>query len=113
MNKRIVFRNMDKSDAIERYANERLEKIVDFLATEPTPISIDLVLEPSAAREHHRVELRVKTPRYDLIADREHQGDDFYKTLDHVIDVMFRNLIEAKRKALDERDHGTGSVKKF
>ena len=30
MNKRIVFRNMEHSDVMEEYANEQLEKIVDF-----------------------------------------------------------------------------------
>lgn len=103
MHKRITFRNMDHAAAIENYANEHLGKIEKFLEGEPSPISIDLVMEPSKTREHNRVELRVKTPHYDLIA--HHEGPQFYKQLDHVIDVMLQQLLQAKRKRIDERDH--------
>ncbi|QQR62651.1 hypothetical protein IPH67_04520 [bacterium] len=51
MNKRIVFRHMDHSPAIEELANKHLQKIEHFLENEPTPIYIDLVMEPSKTRE--------------------------------------------------------------
>lgn len=102
MNKRITFRNMDHAASIENYANEHLAKIEKFLEHEPTPIAIDLVMEPSKTREHNRVELRVKSPHYDVIA--HHEGPQFYKVLDHVIDVMMQLLLEAKRKRIDTRD---------
>ena len=105
MSKRITFRNMDHTAAIENYANEHLSKIEKFLVNEPTPVSIDLVLEPSKTREHNRVELHVKTPHYDLIS--HHEGPQFYKVLDHVIDVMLQQLLEAKRKRIDNRDQRT------
>ena len=103
MNKRITFRNMEHALSIENYANEHLAKIEKFLANETTPVSIDLVLEPSKTREHNRVELRIKSPHYDLIAHRE--GAHFYKVLDHVIDIMMQLLLEAKRERVDDRDH--------
>ena len=103
MNKRITFRNMEHTAAIENYANEHLGKIEKFLEHEPTPVSIDLVMEPSKTREHNRVELLIKSPHYDLMA--QHEGPQFYKVLDHVIDVMMQELLRAKRKRIDERDH--------
>lgn len=103
MNKRITFRNMEHAAAIENYANEHLQKIEKFLEHEPTPVSIDLVMEPSKTREHNRVELRIKTPHYDLIA--HHEGPHFYKVLDHVIDVMTEELHNAKRKRVDSIHH--------
>lgn len=96
MPKRIVFRNMDHSDAIEQYANEQLERIEHFLEGENSPIYIDLTLEPSKVHNHHRVELRVKTPNYDRIT--EFEGNHFYKILDHVTDVMYKELHEDKKK---------------
>ena len=102
MNKRITFRNMEHAAAIENYANEHLKKIEKFLEHEPTPIAIDLLMEPSKTREHNRVELRVKTPHYDLIS--HHEGPQFYKVLDHVIDVMMQELLNAKRKRIHDRD---------
>jgi len=98
MNKRIVFRNMEKSDFMENYANEQLAKVEEFLSNERTPIFIDLTFEPSKTREHHRIELRVKTPHYEKISDYEHNGTNFYEALDRVIDVMYYELHEEKRK---------------
>lgn len=105
MNKRITFRNMEHAESIENYANEHLKKIEKFLENEPTPVSIDLVMEPSKTREHNRVELLVKSPHYDLMA--HHEGPQFYKVLDHVIDVMLQLLREAKRERIDDRDQRT------
>lgn len=102
MNKRITFRNMDHAESIENYANEHLVKIEKFLENEPLPITIDLLMEPSKTREHNRVELRVKTPHYDLIS--HHEGPQFYKVLDHVLDVMLESLRQAKLKRLDGRN---------
>ncbi len=101
MHKRITFRNMDHVPSIENYANNRLHKVEHFLEREPTPVYIDLVLEPSKVHEHHRVELRVKSPRYELVSNYE--GPEFYKVLDHVVDTMMTELTEEKRKVVDER----------
>lgn len=103
MHKRITFRHMDKSEAMEQHALEQLTKVEHFLEHEQRPIYIDLVFEPSKTREHHRIELRVKSPHYDLISHYEHNGVDFYEALDHVIDVMYRELHEHKRKLEDEK----------
>lgn len=104
MNKRITFKGMAHSEPMEQYANQQLAKIVDFLEKEQrTPIMIDLMLEPSKVNEHHKITLLVKTPVYDLVSEYEHQGTDFYDVLDRVIDTMYRNLHEAKRKIVDDR----------
>lgn len=100
-----MFKNMDKSDSIEQYANQQLEKIVEFLSHEKTPVYIDLVMEDSKTREHPRVELLVKSPNYDLVTHCEHEGVKFYDALDRVIDTMYRELHEHKRKLVDERKH--------
>jgi len=102
MKKRIVFRNMDHSDVMESYAREQLEKIVNFLENDRGPVNIDLYLEPSRVHEHHRVELHVKSPDYNLNSSYEHEGMSFYDTLDRVIDVMYRELHETKRKNHDK-----------
>ena len=103
MHKRITFRNMDKSDVMEEYANKQLQKIETLLESERTPIYIDLIFEPSKVREHHRVELRVKSPNYDRISNYEHQGTAFYDVVDRVIDVMYRELQEDNKKLVDDR----------
>lgn len=103
MIKRITFRHMDHSDAMEQHANEQLAKVEHFLANEPTPINIDLIFEPSKIRQHHRVELIIKTPHYDIFVHHEKEGDDFYQAIDTVIDTMYRKLHEEKSKRIDDR----------
>lgn len=103
MHKRITFRHMDKSEGMEQHANEQLAKIEHFLENEQRPIYIDLTFEPSKVHEHHRIELRIKSPHYDLVSRYEHEGVDFYDVLDRVIDVMYQQLHEHKRKLDDEK----------
>ncbi|HSC25370.1 MAG TPA: HPF/RaiA family ribosome-associated protein [Candidatus Babeliales bacterium] len=102
MNTRIVFRNMDHSDVMEAYANDQLEKVIKFLENDRGPVFINLYFEPSHVHEHHRVELHVKSAEYDLNSSYEHEGMNFYDTLDRVIDVMYRELHEKKRRNHDE-----------
>lgn len=98
MFKRIVFRHMDHSNEIEEHANKHLAKIEHFLEeSERDPIYIDLIFEPSKTREHHKIELRVKSPNYDIIEIYEHQGIPFYDALDIVINKMHDKLHEKKR----------------
>ncbi len=110
METKITFRNMEHSDPIEQHAQKQLEKVKTFLSNEASPVFIDLVLEPSKVHSHHRVELRVKSPHYDIISNYE--GPEFYKVLDRVIDVMYQELHEAKRKRIDARK-GIGRAEDF
>lgn len=103
MHKRITFRNMDHSKVMEEYANQQLAKVEDFLSHERSPVYIDMVFEPSKKREHHRIELRVKSPQYERISNYEYQGTDFYDVLDRVVDIMYEGLHEDKRRLVDER----------
>lgn len=100
MFKRITFRHMDHSSVMENYANEQLAKIEEFLANEREPVYLDLMLEPSKTREHNRVELRIKTPHYEKVSDYE--GPKFYDVLDRVIDIMYKELHEEKRRQHDK-----------
>jgi ribosomal subunit interface protein len=115
MDIRIYFKNMTHSDVMEKYAHDQLAKIIEFLKNERTPVYVYLTFEPSKTREHNRVELLVKTPNYDLVSEYHHPGVEFYEVIDRVIDTMYRQLLEAKKKRIDERNHGKPEtwVKKF
>jgi len=100
MDKKITFRNMDHSEVMENYINEQLVKVEKYLENEREPVFIELVLEPVKIHAQHRVELRVKSPRYYLVSDYE--GPEFYDVLDRVIDVMYRQILEKKKELMDE-----------
>lgn len=101
MNKRIVFRHMEKTNHIEEHCNKQLAKIEHFLEHERSPVSIDLVLEPSTVHEHHKVELRINTPNFHKVVHEE--GPKFYEVLDTVIDRMYRELRKEKDKLQEHR----------
>ena len=101
MNAKITFRHMERSQVIEDYAERQLQKVYEFLSNERDPVYVELTFEPSKVHAHHRVELLVKSPHYDLIAHRE--GPEFYDLIDKVVDIMYHNLHEEKRREIDER----------
>ncbi len=103
MEKRIVFRNMEHSDAMENYAHQQLAKIEEFIEHFNTPHIVDLYLEPSHVNEHHRIALHVRFGSHNLESTYEHEGLPFYDALDRVIDVMYRKLHEEKRKIDDKK----------
>jgi ribosomal subunit interface protein len=100
MQKRIAYRGMESSPVLEEFANKHLEKIEKLLENERTPIMIDLVLEASAVHAHNKVELRVQTPNYDLIA--HHEGPEMYQEIDRVTDKMVQEIRRAKERRVDD-----------
>lgn len=100
MNKRITFRGMDHSEAMENYVNEQLHKIEAFLENERDPRSLDIVLASGKIHAHHLVEFRLKTPHYDLVAS--HEGPHMYQEIDHVIDTMYHEILKAKERRIDD-----------
>jgi ribosomal subunit interface protein len=108
MSKRIYFKDTQHSSLAENYANEKLVKIEKFLAHESTPITIDLTFYPSKVHEHHRVELLIKTPHYNVVSAYEHEGTEFYEVIDRVIETAYRELLKQKERRIDERKNGDG-----
>ena len=101
MKKRITYRGIDSTPVLEEAINLHLEKVERLLEREPTPIMIDIILEASKVHAHDKVELRIKTPHYDLIA--HHEGPDMYKQIDSVVDKMVREIRRAKEKRVDDQ----------
>ena len=101
MQRRITFRGIDSTPVLEEFINNHLQKVETLLENERTPIMIDFVLEASKVHAHHKVELRIKTPNYDLIA--HHEGPEMYQEIDTVIDKMVREIRRAKEKRVDDQ----------
>ncbi|MBA3954503.1 ribosome-associated translation inhibitor RaiA [Candidatus Dependentiae bacterium] len=100
MTKRIFYKNMESTPVLEEFSNKHLEKIEKILENERTPIYIDLTLESMPTHAHHRVEMIVKTPNYDLVA--HHEGPEMYQEIDRVADIMIHELRKAKARLVDE-----------
>ncbi|MFZ5954756.1 MAG: HPF/RaiA family ribosome-associated protein [Candidatus Dependentiae bacterium] len=101
MNKKITFRHMEHSQVLDDYANGQLARIISFLENEPSPVYVELTFTPSKVHAHHHVELLVSSPNYDEFYS--YTGPDFYDVVDKVIDGMYRKLLEAKDKRVEDR----------
>jgi len=103
MDIRIAFRHMDHSVAIENYAKKELAKVTKFLQKEDDLIHIDFVLDAARVHAHHKVELRLNSKHYHLIAS--HEGADLYQEIDHVVKTMVQEIKKQKEKHVDKRNH--------
>lgn len=101
MEKQFTFKDTEHSKILEDYANQQLAKIEEFLQNERSPIYVEMVFEPSKVHAHHKVELRIKSPHYNLIMHEE--GPEFYDVVDQVIDGMYLRLRQEKDKHLSDR----------
>ena len=101
MKKSLTFRHMEHSNAMALYVDEQLVKLEKFLANEPTPVFLDVVLEADHRRSVSRGEIRLKTPHYDVFAHDEQP--DMYDLIDTIIDIAYRQVLEKKRELVDKR----------
>lgn len=101
MHKRISFKNMDSELVMEKYVDQQLDKIMKFLSNEKTPVYVDVVLEDGKVHAHFKVEVRVKSPSYDLVS--HYEGPKMYDVIDEAIDRMYIELRRHKEKLVDKR----------
>lgn len=102
MERKITFENMDHSDPIKNHVNEKLNKIEEILRDSGwrTPMIMEIRLKANKQHEHDKVELNLKTPRFNLNSHDENA--DMYVAIDNAIDKMIKLLKKEKTKRIDE-----------
>lgn len=102
MKKTVTFENMEHSSNLEEHANSKLKKIEDMLQAEEnwTPHYTHLWFKANKQHPHHRVDLQLKTPLFDLHSHGE--NTDMYVALDEAIDKMVKLLKKHKDKLHDK-----------
>ena len=97
----ITFRNMEHTQAIEDYVNTNTNKFKKYFGHEDTgAIFIHVILDGHFKHHKYDAEIRVKTPNYNLVANRE--GKDMYPLIDEVLHIMEKELQNAKQKRVDD-----------
>lgn len=104
MHKRITMRHMDHAPDVENYAHDALEKILNALEGEKTPVYVDLILEPGRPHAHHAAELLIKTPSFSVVFKQE--GPHIFQLIDRVCDLAYRKIHEEKKKKINDRRSG-------
>ena len=96
-----TFRNLESSEALKNYANEKIAKLQKYLHA---PLDAEIIL--SMERRLHRVDVSV-------LADGEryagHEAsDNMYASIDGVLDKLLRQVRDAKAV---RAQHGRGDTK--
>ena len=96
----LTFRGMEPTEAIEDFVKKNIAKFKKYLGKEdPDATFIHVVLEGNHNHNIYKVEIRVKTPHFNVVAQRE--GKEMYPLIDETVKVMDRELEKAKNKLLD------------
>ena len=110
MNKRVVFRGMDHSSAVEKYVRDNFVRIDRFFDEHAkTPITVDIVFESHPTHAAKKCEIRIFSPEYNVIVSEE--GQDMYKLVHDVIDNAYLQLLHQKEKVTDSYIHGSHKKK--
>lgn len=106
--KKIEFRRMESNVAIENHIDKQLAKIEKFLQNERTPIVINIVLEKHPNHAHDSASIYITVPIHektiDIVAKRE--GPNLYTCIDEVLDLAYRDLLNAKQELVDQLKRG-------
>jgi ribosomal subunit interface protein len=102
MNKRIVFKGMEHSQAIELFLREKLGKVDKFLEGEQSPIFFDIVMSSGSTSGHERnifdASIRINGPHFSLAAHDE--GYEMYAVIERAVDKIVKEINDMKKKRL-------------
>ncbi|OGB97399.1 ribosomal subunit interface protein [candidate division TM6 bacterium RIFCSPHIGHO2_12_FULL_36_22] len=104
MDKRIAFKGMDHSNAIENFVNEKLVKAEILLEKEKGPIFFDVVMNTEHSNNLFDVEIRINGPHFSLIA--HDQERDMYAAIEKVVDKIVKEINKMKKKRLQNDRNG-------
>ncbi|MBV8661108.1 MAG: ribosome-associated translation inhibitor RaiA [Candidatus Dependentiae bacterium] len=96
MYKKITFRSMDHSDAIEKHVLDKAEKLDKFFKREPAPVDIEIILEAHREKHYFKAEVIVTSKNYHLVAHSE--GSDMYAMIDDAMHKMIREIANKKEE---------------
>ena len=103
MNRKLIFRGMDHSDALDKDMNAHIDKMAKYFKQEHEPITIDAILESHREKHYFIVEFRIQTPDYHIIAREE--GASMYQLMNAAGQKAVQEIIKKKDKHQTEKDH--------
>lgn len=92
----VTFRNIEPTDALKAYAEEKLEHVKKVLLK---PIEAHVIL--SVEKFRHTAEVTIVATGHKIVG--EEQSDDMYKSIDKVMDKVTRQARRSKEKMQDHR----------
>lgn len=111
INKQFTFKNFEKLENLETFANKELEFIEKLVETEQTPHEIKVTFVQSPTHAHNKVDLHVIAGKLNLYASHE-GGEDFFKIIKEVTKKMAEEIRKAKeeqKKSYRDKDFFKGA----
>jgi len=109
MQKTVTFRdNSYRTQPVLDYIDGEISKYNRILQKEPTPVYLDVVVDPHDVHQYFRVSVKIKTPHFDLFADAEE--DDLYRAIKQATDSMHHQLRREQEKFVDHYQKGCGKA---
>ena len=96
MHKRIMFRCMAHSKAIEDYISNKVTKLYKFFKRQSSPISIDIILEPHRGKKIYKVACVIHSSLYHI--NMQSQGMDMYMVIDEIMKKIIKDIVRKKEK---------------
>lgn len=102
MNIQITFRGEhEESPVIREHIYKGLERVEKLVAKEPSPIFVEVVIEPHFTHHHHKIEIRFKSPHYEIFMHDE--GPELYVMLDALLRGLYDRICQQKERVVDHR----------
>ena len=96
----VTFRNMSHTQAMEDHVQKYMPKFAKYLGKDnPDATFVHVILDGHLVHRKCTAEVRVKTPHFNLIVNRE--GHDMYPLIDEIMHIMEEQLQQAKEKVVD------------
>jgi len=92
----VTFKNLDPSDTLKSYANDKLERLDKFLDN-PAEASVVLTVE----KFRHTAEITIMGDRLNVIAKEE--TNDMYSAIDMALDKLEKQIKKGKQKIRERR----------
>lgn len=96
INKRFFFKNMEKLESLENFANDELKSLERLIESEQLPHEVDFTFELFPTHAHNRAALHVIAGKLNLYAS--HEGSDIFKQIKDVVEKMAAELRKAKEE---------------
>jgi len=107
MQKKITFRSMAHSDAIEQYVTNKIQKISKFFKRDSSNVDMQVVLDAHREKHYFQVEFKIDSCNYHMFV--KSQGSDMYAMIDEVISKISKDIARKKEKRAHGYHHAYGA----
>ena len=100
----VTFRNLESSDALKRYAREKVERVNKYV---DRPMEAHVVL--SSERHEMHADIRIHVHQSDLVLRGRAKQEDMYASVDVAMDKIERQLRRYKEKLKNHKPSANGA----